>query len=220
MLTKIIYWCKKECKILFLSLAFGTIFTLGLTTKVYSYNTLNSISREVLRFHVKANSNSVYDQKLKMAVKTGVLEYFEEELTSFKSVDEAHVFIQSNLYNIESVASSIVQYYGYDYTITAFMSTEFFPTKTYGSVSLPAGNYEALRINIGYYNGDNWWCVLFPPLCFVDISTSEFAKEEKEHFKTVLTQEQYNLIFMQDNGSLVPVQLRFKTVELWQNRNA
>ena len=87
-----------------------------------------------------------------------------------------------------------------------------FPTKAYGDVALPAGQYEALKISIGEAEGENWWCVVFPPLCYVDVAKTEIPEEEKTQLKYILTNEQYNLITSNDG-----VSVKFKIVEMWQN---
>lgn len=136
----------------------------------------------IVRFHVIANSNSDYDQEMKLAVRDRVLEEMNKKLiaetvssydggetvTAKLDIDEVKDLITENLDEIESIAEEVIKEYGSDYNAHAELGVRFIPKKTYGEVTFPAGNYEALNITIGEGAGENWWCVLFPPLCLID----------------------------------------------------
>lgn len=148
----------------------------------------------IVRFHVIANSNSDYDQEMKLAVRDRVLEEMNKKLiaetvssydggesgakksgsagnsakTAKLDIDEVRDLITENLDEIERIAEEVINEYGSDYDAHAELGVRFIPQKTYGEVTFPAGNYEALNITIGEGAGENWWCVLFPPLCLID----------------------------------------------------
>ncbi|GAA0087096.1 stage II sporulation protein R [Clostridium sp. CTA-7] len=126
------------------------------------------IVNEIIRFHVIANSDSEEDQNLKLKVRDKVIEYVSGNLKNCKDLSEARKFIIDNKDNIEYIARSVVSENGYSYEVTSMLSRESFPDKAYGDLIFPQGEYEAYRILIGESKGQNWWCVMFPPLCFVD----------------------------------------------------
>jgi stage II sporulation protein R len=124
----------------------------------------------IIRFRVIAASDSAFDQSVKLRVRDAVLAYLHPELQNVGSESSAAVLISSRLPGIRQVARQTVQSSGSDKPVQVFYGVTAFPDKTYGSVIFPAGNYEALKIVIGSGQGHNWWCVLFPPLCYVDLT--------------------------------------------------
>ncbi len=126
------------------------------------------IVNEIIRFHVIANSDSEEDQNLKLKVRDNVIEYVSDKLKDCKDLSEARKFIVNNKSTIESIAKDTIIENGYSYEVTSMLSRENFPDKVYGDLVFPQGEYEAYRILIGEAKGQNWWCVMFPPLCFVD----------------------------------------------------
>lgn len=130
----------------------------------------------VIRIHVLANSNSEADQQLKLQVKDDVVRYLQPMLEQSGSIEESRQIIQNHLPQIEQTARRALQQHNSDYDVTLQYGHFDFPVKYYGSFSLPSGNYEALRILIGEGQGRNWWCVLFPPLCFTDSNVSASGK--------------------------------------------
>ncbi|MCM1497836.1 MAG: stage II sporulation protein R [Clostridium sp.] len=149
----------------------------------------------ILRFHVRANSDSDEDQKLKMAVKEDVMALLEPLLSECKSVAESKNVIVSNLQNIYQASVNTVTEQGYDYEIKVYVTEEKFPAKTYGDLTFPEGKYQALRIDIGKAQGQNWWCVMYPPLCFIDESTVVVPEEAKEMLEENLTPQEYADLF-------------------------
>lgn len=123
------------------------------------------IAKEILRLHVVANSDSKKDQALKMEVKEAVVTYLRGVMQDAESVDEARIQIQKRLPEIEAVAKEKMQQKGYSYDADATLSSCYFPVKTYGDMIFPAGEYEALKVNLGKSAGKNWWCVMYPTLC-------------------------------------------------------
>ena len=180
------------------AIIFGIILTACVVEaqeeKVREKQTQDSLAREVFRFHVLANSDSQEDQDLKMQVKTAVLEYMEREIPDSKTAEETKKWAKSHLMDIEMVAQSLIRKEGYTYPVTAEVANCKFPEKSYGDVTFPAGLYEALRIKIGKAKGQNWWCVLYPNLCFMDSVRAVVPEEGKEQLKNVLTEEEYDEI--------------------------
>lgn len=146
----------------------------GVSTAVYlepgkTDKTLN-FRDNLIRFHVVANSDSEKDQALKRKVRDLIVQRMTPELAKVKTVGEARVVVRARLDEIRSIAENEVRNHGERYPVKAMIGNYDFPVKSYGNLTLPAGNYEAVRVVIGRGQGANWWCVLFPPLCFVDVS--------------------------------------------------
>jgi len=127
---------------------------------------------QLIRFHVLANSDSEQDQALKRAVRDAILINVSPRLAVSQSLDESRQILKQVRPDMEDIGRSVVKMWGKDYTVRTEYGLSSFPTKSYGSLVLPAGEYEALRVVIGEGQGSNWWCVLFPPLCFIDIEQS------------------------------------------------
>lgn len=156
------------------------------------------LAQEVLRFHILANSDSESDQALKITVRDQVLDYLESEMPKDLDVKETRRWIRKNVDALEDLSRETVAENGYDYPVSAAVTTCWFPDKTYGDVTFPAGNYEALRIEIGDAQGHNWWCVLYPGLCFLDAATMVVPEESKIKLQNVLTEEEYAQITTAD----------------------
>ncbi|MGN0480556.1 MAG: stage II sporulation protein R [Lachnospiraceae bacterium] len=152
------------------------------------------LAQELIRFHVRANTDSCKDQELKLNVKTAVVEYLYPLLVNSSSIDESREILRKNIDNIKAVATKVVADSNCDYDVAVYFENSYFPMKSYGDITLPPGEYEAFRIDIGSAQGKNWWCVLYPPLCFVDATTGVLPDSSKEQLKNVLTEEEYNAI--------------------------
>ena len=163
------------------------------------------IVNEIIRFHVIANSDSEEDQNLKLKVRDKVIEFVSSSLKVCESLDDARNFLISNKSEIESIAKSVVDENGYSYNVTSTLSRENFPDKVYGDVVFPQGEYEAYRILIGEAKGQNWWCVMFPPLCFVD-----GTKEVVDSKKVINTLENND----NDDGKENEIKFKFKLFEM------
>ncbi len=212
---KIFSQMKKDKKILFISMFLGVLFTSVVTyTAVYSENIQKGIAKEVLRFHVLANSDNNYDQHLKLKVRDSILSKYRTQLEKCENVQETKNFFNENINDVILTAKETIKKEGFNYDVKAFVGKSTFPTKTYGDISFPAGEYEALRIEIGEAKGKNWWCVMFPPLCFVDVSHKEISKESKQELKNILTEEEYGIVANSDKDTNFKV--KFKVIELWE----
>ena len=172
------------------------------------------LSEHILRFHVLANSDSEEDQALKLKVKTAVLDYMQAILPKNAGLEETKTFIKNNETRIHAVADSVITREGYDYPVSLHLEPWYFPTKTYGDLTFPCGTYEAFRIVIGKGEGKNWWCVLYPSLCFVDATYSTVPEDSKEELKSILDEDTYNSLSRQNkNASEKKVQISFKLGE-------
>ena len=172
------------------------------------------LSEQVVRFHVIANSDTTEDQLLKENVRDAVLMYMEPILKDSPSIEETRMRITEQMDNINQVAATIISNWGKDYSVYTELANEKFPTKSYGDIVFPAGNYEACRIVIGSGEGQNWWCVMYPPLCYVDAATGVVPLEGKQELKDNLTEEQYDIVAFQSEK---PFEIRFKLIE-WFNK--
>ena len=153
-----------------------------------------SIAQNIIRFHVRANSDSDSDQQLKLKVKNEVTALLQPMLTNSDSVEQSRNIIAQHMQDIKDTALDTIHNDGYSYDVNVYFERSYFPMKSYADVTFPPGEYEAFRIDIGDADGRNWWCVLYPPLCFVDAVYGELPKESKEQLKNVLTDDEYNAI--------------------------
>lgn len=208
----------KMKKVLAVFICIFVMFTLNANkTKVKSESVQKDIASKIIRFHVIANSDSKSDQALKLKVRDKVLEYIQPKLKNSKSIEESREIIKKNNNKIITIATEVIKQNGYNYTVKANLSNENFPIKTYGNITLPQGKYEAYRIIIGQGQGQNWWCVMFPPLCFVDITKGKVAyKQTEEDMKKILSPEEYKMIDNQiaNSNSNNDIKIKFKILEL------
>lgn len=160
------------------------------------------ISQEIIRFHCIANSDMESDQNIKLKVKDAVVASLREELKDARDIGEARTVIQENLPFIEKTANQVLSDSGYSYTASASLERCDFPVKQYGDLTFPAGNYEALRIQLGGAKGKNWWCVMFPSLCYVDEAYDVITEENKEKFQEVLTEEEFDSLTADGSGQV------------------
>lgn len=172
----------------------------------------NDISNKIIRFHVIANSDSLNDQAVKLKVRDDVLNYLSPKLEKSSSLEESRKILNENDSQIKKISEAEIKKCGCDFTVKTELSNENFPVKTYGNITLPQGKYEAYRIIIGSGKGQNWWCVMFPPLCFVDITKGNISyKQTQKEMLKVLTPEEYNLV---DNQNLSNIKIKFKILEV------
>lgn len=188
----------------------ATLVTSGCTKTTLDASILQKgIASELLRFHVIANSDSTEDQTVKLKVKEAVIAYLNPYLKDVKEKSEAMYVIREQLENITEVANHILSENGYSYAASTELSTSTFPVKVYGDITLPPGEYDALRIELGEAEGRNWWCIMFPQLCFVDVTYNVVPEESKNQLKYLLTDDEYEAIV--SDG--VDVEVKFKMFE-------
>lgn len=152
------------------------------------------IADSIIRFHVRANSDSEEDQEVKLKVKQAVVDYIEPLLADSESIDESRNILMEQSDNIKEVAINTLRSEGHDDSVHVYFENSYFPVKSYGDVTFPAGYYEAFRVDIGAAEGKNWWCVLYPPLCFVDAVYGVVPDESKQKLEGVLTEKEYQTV--------------------------
>lgn len=175
----------------------------------------SGISDSVFRLHVIANSDSDEDQALKLKVRDSLLEYMNSLCSSTSSKEEAMRIANEHIDDFTKIAQDVIAQNGYNYSVDVSVGSCDFPTKEYGDVSLPAGTYDALRVKIGSASGHNWWCVMFPPLCFVDVSSGIVPDESKEILHDTMSDEEYDLVTSSDSDS--ELTFKFKLVEFFES---
>ena len=172
------------------------------------------IADSVFRLHVIANSDSDVDQNLKYTVRDNLLEYMNELCVNCSTKEEAISIAQQNIESFKQIALDTIKNEGFDYSVNVCIGNFEFPTKHYGDISLPAGYYDALRVEIGEAKGQNWWCVMFPRLCFTDVSSGIVPEESKEDLEETLTDEEFSIV--SDNNSF-DIKVKFKILEILNN---
>lgn len=175
--------------LLFLSLLLMTESPRYLQDK--STSTLQQqIATQVLRFHIRANSDTVADQQKKLRIKQSLLEWLTPILSENTSKSETIQCIRKNLPDIRKEANRMAA----PEPVTVTLQKEWFPEKTYGTCTFPEGIYDALRVDIGQAKGHNWWCVLYPSLCFADALEPSMTEEGEEKLQQVLDEDAYDLL--------------------------
>ena len=164
------------------------------------------LETQLLRFHVIANSDSQTDQDQKIQVKEAVLELLSPFLNDCDSKEKAKQLIQTHMSDILTTAHETLVSLQNDQAITAEVGSCYFPTKTYGDLTFPPGQYEALIIRIGEAKGKNWWCVMYPPLCFVDASYGTVPEQSKQKLQGILSHDTYETI----NQHEEPLEIGFR----------
>ncbi len=171
------------------------------------------LSDSVFRLHIIANSDSIEDQNLKYKVRDAEIAYLSSISKDNNSKEEVISIVKENLDKFQEIAEKVVKENGYSYKVSVKVNEFYFPTKNYGDISLPAGTYDALRIELGSATGQNWWCVMFPPLCFVDVSSGIVPEESKEVLESNLSEEEFAIISKENEE----VTFKFKLLEFFNN---
>jgi len=173
-----------------------------------TYAMKKDISNKLIRFHVIANSDSEDDQNLKLKVRDAVIKKMNSKFIGITNLKESEKIIKESIPEIQKIAQDTVYANGKNYGVKVTYGRFDFPTKYYDTITLPAGNYNALRIVIGKGEGKNWWCVMFPPLCFVDITHGLSSDETKRELSKYLSEDELSMI--ETNKP----QVKFKIVEV------
>lgn len=202
----------------FIKRFFIVLFLFSLFVFISAISYVNAVSEDlansVFRLHVIANSDSSEDQNLKYKVRDKVLEYMNDISKDCSSKEEIILLAKEHTDEFKEIAKQVINENGYDYDVNIKIGNFEFPTKSYGDITFPAGNYDALRIEIGAAKGQNWWCVMFPPLCFVDVTSGVVPDESKEMIKQNLNDEEYNII--SDNESS-DIKFKFSLIEFFKS---
>ena len=165
----------KKLLIILLSLTIAAFVTLSFAR--FTMDEELEIYDKTLRLHIPANSDSEIDQNVKLKVRDEILKLLEKPLSYCESRDEAAEVVQNMTKNIEFTANKVLSDNGLDYKATANLTTEYYPEKSYGDITLPAGTYRSLKIELGKADGQNWWCMLFPQVCVGTAKPSETLAE-------------------------------------------
>ena len=189
----------KTAKIPFLLFIYAISFSMLLTGIKYFHpdgtespeEIQENIADNIIRLHVIANSDTDTDQSLKLKVRDGIIEQLQDTIAGTSSAAGAEKLLASQEDNIKNSALDIISGNGYNYPVNVSLEERYFPVKSYGDLIFPAGNYKALCVEIGEAKGRNWWCVLFPSLCFVDETYAVVPDSSKEKLKETLSEEEY-----------------------------
>lgn len=193
---------------LIICLSILTICTIaGLRIRRQQALSQQHIASQIIRLHVIANSDETADQTLKKEVKDQVVTYLRSKMNQAASIQSARQVICQEMDALKQIAEKKIRQEGYDYPVTVSLGTTYFPVKEYGDMAFPAGDYEALRVQIGESKGRNWWCVMYPSLCLVDGVYQTVPESSKDKLKQVLSTSEYQSLV--DGGEDVQFRLRF-----------
>ncbi len=204
----------KKKKSLFIILCMLTVFAAGIAHATERKNAdplQPAIAEKILRFHVLANSDASDDQKVKLQVRDAVGQMLEQKLENVSDRAQTEQVVQDHMDEIVETAENTLRKNGYTYGVRARLANVDFPVKTYGDYTFPAGKYRALQITLGKGKGHNWWCVLYPNMCFQGSVYEVVDESSEEALREVLTQEEYADVF--DSGKL---QIRWKFLDYFR----
>lgn len=190
-------------KFLLYAVIFSTVLSTAVAIQAYGaeLTAQQKIASSIIRFHVLANSNSNIDQEIKMEVKSAVLEQMQPLLENAKDINETREILTDNLDTMVRIASKFA-----DHSVSASIAKVYFPEIQYGDMTLPRGYYEAVQIKIDQGAGNNWWCVMFPMLCFVEGTAGAPTQDMEDMLAHLLTEEEFGEVF----------NVRFKVVDVWR----
>ena len=202
---------KKFKSIIILSI----LFSIYIFISAYSYVSAisDNLYNSVFRLHVIANSNTKEDQDLKYIVRDALINYMNEKSKNFSSKKDVMNYSKEHISDLKHIAEDTIKDYGFNYPVSVEIGNFEFPTKDYGDISFPAGFYDALKVKIGSACGKNWWCVMFPPLCFVNTTIGIVPDSSKEELKKNLSEENYRII---SNSEEKDISLKFKILEIFK----
>ncbi len=190
-------------------------FFVAIIAGIYSDSVQADLSDNLVRLHVIANSDTSEDQSIKYQVRDRITQEMAKTLSSAQTLSDGERIARENLDAIEAIANQELEKLGAPYRAKAVYGTFSFPTKVYDSITLPPGDYHAVRIILGEGAGQNWWCVLFPPLCFTDNAMGNMPDAQQELLTASLDRETYDVI-TNYNPDHMDVEVKFKIVELFQ----
>lgn len=204
---------KHFSKILLIS--FLIILFLIANIKYYTSAVSNELKENIFRLHIIANSDSNKDQELKLKVRDSIISFMKKIEKECDTKEDVINIVNSNISNFENIAQKTIKENGFNYDVSIEVGEFYFPTKYYGNISMPAGMYDAIKIEIGDAKGKNWWCSLFPPLCFTDISSGIVDEEANIQLEKNLDNEEYSII----TSTSSTYKLKFKLVEILNLKN-
>jgi stage II sporulation protein R len=200
------------------SIAMVTLSILLILTITYVVNAREDIplGEKLIRFHVIANSNSLQDQLVKNQVRDTLVEYLKLELNNLTNTKEAYEDIEDKLPLIKDITEYNLKEMGIYQEVNVTLGKTVFPTRRYGNITFPAGEYQSLRVVLGEGQGKNWWCILFPPLCFVDISHGIATNELEERLTEVIGKEEVQKLTSRN----IEIELSSKFAEIFKESSA
>lgn len=168
------------------------------------------IAPEILRFHVLANSDSAADQTLKLEVKDFILDKLQTGLETEEAASKEAIchYITVHKSALETAAEYYIKEQGFDYKVRVELAQCLFPEKTYGDMTFPAGTYDAVRVLIGQGKGKNFWCVLYPSLCYLDSTYAIVPESSKNQLSALLSEDDFQALL-----NARPVKIRFKLAD-------
>ena len=177
---------------------------------VETYYEVVKLEDKIIRLHILANSDTIQDQELKLKVRNNIINNFSNRFNNISNKKDSEALIIKNLSEIKTIAEQTIKDEGYYYNVNVFYGRYKFPIREYDNFILPSGDYDAVRVEIGEAKGQNWWCVMFPPLCFTDFGKKLDANFEviEEKLKGVLTEQEIQLIKTNRGYS----QIKFKSI--------
>ena len=209
---------KKKLNFIFILTILVFIY-IALLSFNYSKAISSNLSDSEFRLHIIANSDSSADQELKLKVRDKIIEYMNTLTSNSSDKKDVISIVNNHLDSFKEIALNTIKENGYNYDVNIEIGNFHFPTKSYGDISFPAGNYDALKIEIGDAIGQNWWCVLFPPLCFVNSSTGVVPDDSKNTLKENINSESYEIISEGNNSNdnTSDIKIKFKIIEFFNN---
>ena len=208
---------KKKLNFIFILTILVFIY-IALLSFNYSKAISSNLSDSVFRLHIIANSDSSADQELKLKVRDKIIEYMNTLTSNSSDKKDVISIVNNHLDSFKEIALNTIKENGYNYDVNIEIGNFHFPTKSYGDISFPAGNYDALKIEIGDAIGQNWWCVLFPPLCFVNSSTGVVPDDSKNTLKENINSESYEIISEGNkSNNTSDIKIKFKIIEFFNN---
>lgn len=191
---------------------------------VYKYD---DVKNSLIRFHVLANSDNEEDQNLKLKVKDEVISYLYSYLKDSKSLEESRKVLMEQEDYVKEIANKVIKENGFNYSVKTELGYENFPEKSYGNIVLPQGEYEAFRIIIGNGKGHNWWCVMFPPLCFTDVTKGQVEEEKSKEELDKVIEEKKEILKKdskindkktnEEEKDSDEIKIKFKVVEIFKD---
>ena len=182
-------------KIKWIAAVLSLVLLAGIMSQTTDYIQAGDLQQEiagkVLRFHVRANSDSKEDQALKLKVRDAIGSLMSPKMQNVKGIEECRQIARDNMKEIVDTARKVITSSGYDYAVEAYIKDVDFPDKTYGEYTFPAGNYEALEVIIGSGAGHNWWCVMYPNMCFSGSVYEVVDGDAKKSLQSTLTKTEY-----------------------------
>ncbi|HHY63413.1 MAG TPA: stage II sporulation protein R [Clostridiaceae bacterium] len=201
----------------FLSAASRFLLAVLLLCVLYGGTTQGKIAGSVVRLHIIANSDDPADQELKLKVRDAILTHMQEKYPDGADRDEAAEYLKNSLPEIRRIATGVMRENGSDKPVNVKYGVYSFPTREYDGLTLPAGMYEAVRVELGEAKGQNWWCIMFPPLCVADASSLNMDEDAMGQLRRELGDYNYRLITDYHDKGNIPVRIKFRIIELIEN---